>query len=322
MKNHHVSVLLNEVKQYLLTENSSLENVAIKSQIKIFDGTLGGGGYTKMILESSPNIKVVASDLDALAIDNFWEFTGLKPDLYSSKLQFIHSSFLDAISAQADFSLDGVVLDLGFSSNQMEFGGRGFAYSAADTSEPFDLRFDSSQGQSAFEMIRELKTSKELGNLIYNFSGESLARKIGDQLYAFVQSTTSQIVTVAQVLEVIKKAIPKKFYLKQNSILSRIWQALRIWVNDELGQLSAFLPIAFNKLKSGGRLVIVDFHSLEDKITTQWMRAMSKPISTDSFGVSKYQATLISKKGVEPTEAEVTENPRSRSAKLRCLEKI
>jgi len=323
MTNHHIPVLLSEVQQYLLTENPRFENQSTASAIKIFDGTLGGGGYTKMILEFRSNISVVTSDLDSLAIDNFWDFTGLDQTIFKSRLEFSHASFLDAIAAQGDFSLDGVVLDLGFSSNQMELGGRGFAYSTTDQNEPFDLRFDSTQGESAFEKIRHLQTSKELGNLIYNFSGETLARKIAEVVFSYIHSTPrDQIVTVGQILAIIKKAIPQKFFLKQNSILSRIWQALRIWVNDELGQLSAFLPVAFSKLRPSGRLVIVDFHSLEDKITTQWMRRVAEPISSDSFGEKKYQAKLITKKGIDPTVAEIEANPRSRSAKLRCLEKV
>ena len=323
MQNHHIPVLLNEVKKFLLTENQTINLVQKNEVINIFDGTLGGGGYTKMILDFDPKVVVDASDLDSLAIDNFWEFTSLDQSKYGPRVNFIHSSFLDAIKSQKDNSLNGVVLDLGFSSNQMELGGRGFAYSSKDKSEPFDLRFDASQGISVVGKIKLLSSAKELGNLIYNYSGESLARKIGNDLYDFIQTIQeSQEISVGQILEVITKSIPKKFFLKQNSILSRIWQALRIWVNDELGQLSAFLPIAFEKLKSGGRLVIVDFHSLEDKIVTHWMRQMADPIGENMYGEKKYSAKLITKKGVEPTEAEILENSRSRSSKLRCLEKI
>jgi 16S rRNA (cytosine1402-N4)-methyltransferase len=323
MQNHHIPVLLNEVKDYLLVQNTTLIKSQNPENINFFDGTLGGGGYTKMILDFDPNIVVTASDLDSLAIDNFWDFTGLQKENETNRVKFIHSSFLEAIENQEDNSFNGIVLDLGFSSNQMELGGRGFAYSTKDTAEPFDLRFDVSQGISVVEKIRLLKTSKELGNLIYNYSGESLARKIGTDLYDFIQiSEKNKNITVGEVLEVITKSIPKKFFLKQNSILSRIWQSLRIWVNDELDQLSAFLPVAFEKLKVGGRLVIVDFHSLEDKIVTHWMRQMADPIGENKFGEKKYQAKLITKKGVEPSEAEVLENPRCRSAKLRCLERI
>jgi len=320
--NYHIPVLLEEVKQYLLEENTIIKDYDISQTVKIFDGTLGGGGYSKMILDHKPNIHVIASDLDPMAIENFWDFTALKKEEYQNRISFLQMSFTEAISKQKDKSLTGIVVDLGFSSNQMEFGGRGFAYLGKDPNEPFDLRFDPTIGLPAFEKIKALKSSKELGNIIYNYSGEKLAKKVGDYLFDFVRSTPrNSTVSLEQALGAITSAIPKQFQHKQNSILSRIWQALRIWINDELNLLSEFLPVALDKLSPGGRLVVVDFHSLEDKIVTNWMRKLAEPIKVDQYGQKTFLTKLKTRRGIEPSLDEVTRNPRSRSATLRCLEK-
>ena len=323
LNNHHIPVLLNEVKQYLITENPLFVEGQDVESFTFFDGTLGGGGYTKMMLELDPRINIIATDLDNLAIQNFWDFTSMDKEKYDSKITFIQASFLDAIQSLPDKSLDGVVLDLGFSTNQMEIGSRGFAYLAKDQEEPFDLRFDETSGTPAYEIIKSLQSSKELGNIIFNYSGETLARKIAENLYNDIRQTPAKsVVTVAQALVAIRKGIPKQFLHKEYGILSRIWQALRIWINNELSILEQFLPMALKKLKSGGRLVVVDFHSLEDKIVTKWMRNMAEPISVNKFGEKTFLTKLKTRRGVEPTPEEVTTNPRSRSGTLRCLEKV
>ncbi|GAB4146619.1 MAG: 16S rRNA (cytosine(1402)-N(4))-methyltransferase RsmH [Patescibacteria group bacterium] len=317
MTNVHEPVMLNEVLFWLKCGDHSSSD-----KHSYFDGTLGGGGYTAAILAADSSSYVTASDLDPLAIQNFWTFTGLDSVQFSSRVNLINAGFSKAIETLENDSQIGIVLDLGFSSNQLESGERGFSYQSQFASDVFDLRYNKTTGLPAFEKIKALENAHQLGNIIYRNSGEALAQKIAGDVFELCKSKNKiEIVSVGEIVQAITNSVPAKFRNKTNSILSRFWQAIRIWVNNEFGELETFLPIAHTKLKKGGRLVIVSFHSLEDKLVTHWMRQVSEPESDPVYGNKTYYAKLLTKKAILPSPEEISRNPRSRSALLRCLEK-
>lgn len=310
-ENVHVPVMLDEVENYLFNEDFTAK--------KVFDGTFGGGGYTKSFLEKGA--QVWACDLDGTAIERFLGNSD------ENDLTLAESNYAEYITTFEDGFFDGIVLDLGFSSNQLAFSGRGFSYQNKE--EILDLRYDDTRGLPAWKKMAKLKDFKDLGKVLYEYSGEKLAGKISRSLFEFRYDLVlskkvkkGEGLTVGEVVDIIVEAIPKKFQNKTNAILSRIWQAMRIWVNNEFESIERFLPKAINKLKPGGRLCIVSFHSLEDKIITKFMRRVSKPITVDDYGNKEWDYELLTKKALKPSEDEVEANPRSRSAVLRVLRRV
>jgi 16S rRNA (cytosine1402-N4)-methyltransferase len=301
--NNHIPVLLEPV----MTHSSHLNKDS-----KIFDGTFGGAGYANFFLKLG--FQVYACDLDIDAI-NFYYSANPKQD----NLHLVNDNFSSYISTFPDNYFDVIVADLGYSSNQLDFGGRGFSY--LKNSEVFDLRYDTSESIPVYEKIRSLKDSTELGRIVYKYSGETFSNKISVNLYNFLKQESGVIFT-HQIVEIIENSIPKKFIHKKNAILSRVWQALRVWVNDEFTNLEEFLAISISKLEVEGLLMITSFNSLEDKIVTNFMRKVSKKIETDDFGnwVQNYQ--ILTKKAITPTKNELEGNIRSRSAMLRILKKL
>jgi 16S rRNA (cytosine1402-N4)-methyltransferase len=297
MKNSHIPVLLQEVSTAVLQNHKNPT---------VFDGTFGGGGYSKCFVENG--CMVHACDLDEEALIVFSH----------ENLKKIHSNFSYAITQFDDDFFDAVVLDLGFSSNQLDFSGRGFSYQQKD--EILDLRYDKNAGKSTLELLKNIDSTDTLGKIIYTFSGESLSKRIAQNIIDMLKTTPSPV--VVDFLSAIDSAIPKKLFHKRNAIYSRVWQSLRIWTNHEFDHLNLFLDSAVKKLKPNGILAIVCFHSLEDKIVTKFMRNMSKPIEIDDFGNKIQLYSMITKKPITPTENEVEINKRSRSATLRILKRI
>lgn len=302
-ENNHIPVLLSEVSKF----------IDLRENLNIFDGTLGGGGYTKKFLSSGH--RVYSSDLDKQALENFHKEIS-KTDL-SANFQSQQSNFAQYIDTFEDNYFDFIVLDLGFSSNQLSHSGRGFSYQNID--EILDLRYDTNISKPCWELLKSVKTVDNLGKIIYKYSGESLCFRIARSMLVKIEE--NELETVANLVDSVKKAIPLSLSRKQNAILSRVWQSLRIWVNAEFESLEVFLPRAVKKLKPGGRLAIVSFHSLEDKIVTKYMRYLAKPIDVDDFGNTVKNYNLLTAKPIVPVEKEILENPRSRSAILRVLEK-
>jgi 16S rRNA (cytosine1402-N4)-methyltransferase len=305
-KNAHIPVLLEPIVEII--KNNS------KSEVKIFDGTLGGGGYTQRFLELG--YIVHAGDLDTDAIESF---RTKNKDLYKDKLFLENGNFADLIGNFDDGYFDIIVLDLGFSSNQLEYSDRGFSYQKDD--ELLDLRYDPHSGLPCYKKLQKLKKPDDLWTVIYTNSGESMSRPIAKAVFDYVQLQNKPIYSVAEIREVIIQSIPKKFIKHKNAILSRVWQALRIWTNHEFDSLEKFLNITYKKLAIGGLLCIVSFHSLEDKIVTKFMRNLSKPIELDGYGNKAQYYKLLTPKPILPTEQEIEQNPRSRSAMLRVLKR-
>lgn len=288
-----------------------LGEIPESSTLRLFDGTLGGGGYTSRFLQQG--WQVFACDLDVAAIANFRATSQC-----AASCTLKQANFANYIQEFPDSFFDGIVLDLGFSSNQLAFGRRGFSYQS--TQDPFDLRYDTSSGQPVWQKILQLPNAYALQKILYGYSGETLSQPLASALYQLLQQKRSCL-TVAAVVAGLTGAIPARFRHRRNAILSRIWQALRIWTNSELESLKLFLNLAPSKLRPGGRLAIVCFHSLEDKIVTHTMRQLARPQVVDDFGNKLQTFQLLTRKAIVPSAAEVATNRRSRSARLRVLER-
>ena len=304
--NQHTPVLIDKILEFLPNK--------IEKNNRLFEGTLGGGGYTNKFIEKVDRLYVC--DLDQSAVDNFLNNldNGNK-----TRVEAKQSNFSEYIKSFEDNFFDFIVLDLGYSSNQLEFSNRGFSYQKKD--EVLDIRYDMSSGIPCWQKISKLKSADDLRRILYNYSGEPLAAKFATPLFEFITQNQKPS-TVEEVVEIIIENIPKKFRKQTNSILSRIWQALRIYTNQEFENLESFLETSTKKLKPNGLLLIVDFHSLEDKIVTKFMRNTAKPIEIDDFGNKQSYFKILTPKGVKPEDEEIDKNPRSRSATLRVLQKL
>ena len=303
-------------------------DINLKTKLKIFDGTLGGLGYfdfmANLCQEKGIELNYFGCDLDNEVIEKAHQIEK-DSEKKSVKLKVKQANFVDFIEEFPDEFFDGIVLDLGFSSNQLSSSGRGFSYQKLD--EVVDLRYDDSTKMACWQKLNLVKNPHELGNIIYRFSGEKLAQKISANILTFIENLRIETrqkhpeITVKALVDVISMSIPAIFRKKTNQILSRVWQALRIWTNNELEVLEAFLPIALKKLAPGGKLAIVSFHSLEDKIVASFMRDLSIPES-DEYGNKTQDFQLLTTRSVVAGETELAQNSRSRSALLRVLERL
>jgi 16S rRNA (cytosine1402-N4)-methyltransferase len=300
----HVSVLLNE----------TLDGLAIKPGGRYIDGTVGGGGHSEAILASAPDVEVLGLDADPTALER----AALRLLPFGSRVKLVNANFaqISSVARAHGFDhVDGVVLDLGLSSDQLGDPDRGFGFIAGG---PLDMRFDQTRGQSAADLINELDQD-ELADMIYRYGEEPASRKIARAIVA-----ARPIRTADQLADVIEKAVGRRGRIHPATLT---FQALRIAVNDELGALMSALPQATELLRSGGRLAVISFHSLEDRIVKEYLRSVSQehvPQPDDLPGQVHRTATLrvITRKPIVASEAEVLSNPRARSAKLRVAEKI
>ena len=318
----HVTVLFEEVIHWLKPVPRGL----------YIDGTLGYGGHTSGILAASnPDGRVLAFDRDADAIQaaqarlgglsNVRNTFGDQSDLLA-RVTFAHTSFAEMgrVAPSEDFSqVDGVVLDLGLSSMQLDSRSRGFAFRYE---APLDMRFDQRQVLTAAMLINNA-TTNELLEIFESYGEVRRARKM-----VRVVMENRPILTTKQLADVIARATPARERRKSKTHpATRIFQALRIAVNDELGALAQGLPSAIDLLKPGGRVAVISFHSLEDRYVKRLFRELAtecicppkQPICT-----CDHQATirLPRRKAIQPSKTEVENNPRSRSAKLRIAEKV
>ncbi len=285
----------------------------------IVDGTLGGGGHTQMILQQiGPNGRVLGLDADPAAIRRVQARLG--QEIEAGRLLTVHANFgelAQVATAQAFYPVDGILLDLGLSSFQLATAERGFAFSQDG---PLDMRFDPTQGISAAELVNSWDEG-ELADLLYRYGDEARSRRIARHLVAQRPFTTT-----TQLAQAVEIAVGGR---RGNRIhpATQSFQALRIAVNGELEQLERVLPQALSLLKPGGRLAVISFHSLEDRLVKQWLqqeaqRYMPDPASLYGGHDRTPTVQILSKKPLVATEAEQKRNPRSRSAKLRVAEKL
>jgi len=300
-----------------------LTHLALGPGDAVIDGTLGGGGHAAGLLQAiAPDGRLLGLDRDPEALARARE--RLAP--FGGRAVLVHSSFrdLECVAYRHHFlPADGVLLDLGLSSYQLSAPERGFSFMQDG---PLDMRFDPSQGLSAADLVNELPTA-ELADILYRYGEERQSRRIARAIVA-----ARPLETTRELAEVIAREVGgsgARRGRRRGRIhpATRSFQALRIAVNDELGALEAVLPQAVDLLRSGGRMVVISFHSLEDRMVKQFLRRQARdcvcppqqPVCT-----CQHQATLrlVTRRPVRPDETEVAHNPRARSARLRVAEKL
>ncbi|MBI4757623.1 MAG: 16S rRNA (cytosine(1402)-N(4))-methyltransferase RsmH [Chloroflexi bacterium] len=301
----HVPVLYEEV----------LEGLAVKPGGVYIDGTVGGGGHARGILErSAPESRLLGIDADPAAI----EASGENLKDFHNRITLLNDNFrrLEVIASEAGFaSVDGVLLDLGVSSWQLAEAKRGFSFLEDG---PLDMRFDPGGGVRASDLVNE-RSEQELADIFFTYGEERRSRKLAKTIVA-----ARPIYTTRQLAQVVERAVGKGGRIHP---ATRIFQALRIAVNQELEALKAVLPQAAKLLRPGGRLAIISFHSLEDRIVKRYMQRESKdclcPPNTPTC-ICGHRAILkiITRKVITPSADEIDRNPRSRSARLRIAEKL
>ncbi len=301
--------------------NQTLNSLKLRPGGVYLDGTLGGGGHTEAILQATePDGKVIGLDQDDEALAAASQ--RLKP--FGERFCPIRANFAEmeqVLAAEGIAGLDGV-LDIGVSSHQLDEPDRGFSYMQDG---PLDMRMDRRGGQTAADLVAELSES-ELANLIYRYGEEKFSRRIARRIVE--QRAQTPIESTKQLAELISAAIPAAQRRKEKQHpAKRTFQALRIAVNDELGVLERGLVAAFASLKSGGRLSVITFHSLEDRIVKNYFAGLAKGCECPpEFPVcvcgKQPQALLITRRPQTATEDELQSNPRARSAKLRTVEKL
>ena len=302
----HQPVLYQEILNVIAPESGGV----------YLDGTLGAGGHAEGILKASaPRGRLLGLDLDpeALAIARQRLFD------FQERATLIKASYLSATDVLAEIGwgkVDGIILDLGVSSMQIDRPGRGFSFQENGF---LDMRFNQDRGQTAADLVNTL-SEEELANLIYQYGEERFSRRIARAIVAARPVDTTQ-----ELAALIEKAVPG--YESHIHPATRTFQALRIATNKELETLSAALPRLIDCLAPGGRIAIISFHSLEDRIVKQFFRRESQdcicppeqPICTCGHTAI---LKVVTKKPVRASAQEINQNPRSRSAKLRVAEKL
>lgn len=306
----HVPVLFDEV----------MEALAVKPDGTYVDGTTGGGGHSSGICErlsAKGHLVAVDRDTEALAAAE----KRLEP--YGCRKTFVHANYSDteAIKAAAGGKVQGILLDLGVSSYQLDNPERGFSYM---NDAPLDMRMDASDRLTAYEVVNGY-SEEDLARIIKDYGEERWARRIAE--FIVRERKSAPVRSTDRLTEIIKAAIPAKARRTGPHPAKRTFQAIRIEVNDELGHLREAVEKLPDLLESGGRIAIITFHSLEDRIVkTEFERRLDPCTCPKEFPVcvcgKKADVKRVTKKPVVPTETETAENPRARSAKLRVLEKL
>lgn len=281
------------------------------------DGTLGAGGHAEALLEASdPDGRLLGLDQDPTAL----QLARARLARFGERADLVHANFrtLRAVATTHNFNaIDGILLDLGLSSMQIDTAERGFAFSQ---DAALDMRMDPTAATNAADLINGL-SERELADLIYIYGEEPASRRIARALVA-----ARPIHTTGDLARIVARVAGGKGHWRIHPA-TRTFQALRIAVNDELGALKASLPQAVSLLRPGGRLAVISFHSLEDRIVKQFMRdesqdcicPPSQPVCTCGHTAT---VTLVTRKPVMADEAEIRLNPRARSARLRVAERL
>jgi 16S rRNA (cytosine1402-N4)-methyltransferase len=289
----HVPVLVEEVMTFLRCEPGRT----------YVDATLGGGGHASEILKrSSPDGALIGMEWDEDALSEARHM--LMP--FGDRVKILRENFIhlpDLVKAE---SIDGILLDLGLSSIQLEKGERGFSFKGEG---PLDMRMDERTDESAADLVNHL-SSEELEYILYHYGEERWAKRIARAIVE--EREREPIETTQRLSKIIYRAIPRRFHSRRIDPATRTFQALRIRVNDELGNLRKILEGGWKVLRKGGRMCVISFHSIEDRLVKEAFRRLEK----------EGEIRVLTRKPVTPSEEERRENPRSRSAKLRCAERI
>ena len=307
---HHVSVLLEEC----------IEGLNIRPDGIYVDGTLGGAGHSSRIAAELTTGRLIGIDRDPVAL----KAAGERLALYSDRVTLVHSNFCEIAKVLDDLGIDavdGILLDLGVSSPQLDDGSRGFSYM---TDARLDMRMDSGDALTA-ETIVNTWSNEELRRILFDYGEERYAPQIAAAICR--RREQQPIQTTLELVDVIRSAMPAQALREKQHPAKRSFQAIRIAVNDELGAVRKVMDAAIPRLKQGGRLAIITFHSLEDRIVKNGMSEAAKGCTCPpSFPVcvcgKKPQVKLITRKPVVSRDEELEFNPRARSAKLRICEKM
>ncbi len=298
MNTIHRSVLLNEV----------IEGLNLSDRSVVIDGTFGGGGHSREICKRFPGTKVIAIDQDA----NAWDKAKSKFQDLDCDVVFQNANFRD-LDKFTNHHVDAVILDLGLSSDQLDNSGRGFSFLK---NEPLlmtmkNLRKEnlSPEDITALDIVNTW-SEESLGTIIYGYGEERFARRIAKGIVEARKKT--KIKTTFDLVNIINQSVPTTYKRGKLHFATRTFQALRIATNDELGALKEGITKGFEVLKTDGRMAVISFHSLEDRIVKNFYRDKQK----------EGKAILVNKKPIIPSKQELKENNRSRSAKLRIISRL
>lgn len=306
----HISVLLNEC----------IENLNIKPDGIYVDGTLGLGGHSEQILKRLKSGRLIGIDRDESAIKR----TGERLKSYADKMTLVHGNFCDVsdiLDELGIYSVDGMLFDLGVSSPQLDESERGFSYM---NDAPLDMRMDNIGALTAWNVVNEWPET-ELIRILRDYGEERYARRIAQRIAE--KREDKPIDTTLELVDIIRSAMPAAALREKQHPAKRSFQAIRIAVNDELGAVEEMMRTAPDKLRPGGRLCVISFHSLEDRIVKTAIAARENgctcpreaPICTCGFVQTLRN---VHRKPIVPCEDELNNNPRSRSAKLRVAERV
>lgn len=291
----HQPVMTREVLAFLAPEKGGV----------FVDCTVGLGGHTRAMLEAGAT-RVIGLDRDPAALAAAAQALGA----FRDRVELVHSDYR-AIESVLDErgirTIDGALADMGMSSFQLDAEGRGFSFQRED---PLDMRMDTTAGATAADLLNDASET-EIADAIYRFGEERFSRRIARSIVQMRQS--APIRTTGQLATIVRHAIPRRGFTRIDPA-TRTFQALRIWVNRELEGLDDFLAAAARRLTTGARMVVMTFHSLEDRIVKHTLRALARR--------DEARIHVLTKKPVLPQPDEVESNPRARSAKLRVAERV
>jgi len=306
----HVSVLLTE----------AVVGLAIKSGGTYVDATLGGGGHSFEIASRlSGSGALIGIDRDQEAL----KAAGERLSAFSN-VTYVHSNYTEiktVLSNEGISSIDGALIDLGVSSYQLDCAERGFSYME---DAPLDMRMDKSEPFSAYDVVNTYSKEK-LTEIFYNYGEERYSKRVAELICD--RRKTAPVSTTLELVDIIKRAIPEKLRQKGSHPAKRVFQAIRIEVNDELKPLKLALADFFDSLSYGGRLCVITFHSLEDRIVKQTFASFASGCTCPKdFPIcvcgNKPRGKVITTKPILPSDEELANNKRSKSAKLRIIEKL
>jgi len=307
---YHVSVLLEEC----------IDGLNIKPDGIYVDGTLGGAGHSSQIVKRLTTGRLIGIDRDPVAL----KAAGERLATYGDRVTLVHSNFCEIAQVLKDLNIDGVdgiLLDLGVSSPQLDDAERGFSYM---NDAPLDMRMNGEDALSAYEVVNTW-SYEELRRILFDYGEERYAPRIADAICR--RREEKPIRTTLELVDIIRSAMPAAALREKQHPAKRSFQAIRIAVNDELGSVETVMKDAIPCLNPGGRLAIITFHSLEDRIVKNGMAEAAKGCTCPpSFPVcvcgKKPKVKLISRKPIVSGDEELERNPRARSAKLRICEKL
>jgi 16S rRNA (cytosine1402-N4)-methyltransferase len=291
----HVPVLAEETLHYLRPERGGL----------FVDCTVGLGGHARLLLERGAT-RLIGLDRDASALAHARQVLAE----WGDRVELVHADYRELDEVLTRFgirSTNGTLADLGVSSMQLDAPGRGFSF---QRDEPLDMRMDAASGETAAALLAR-STEREIADAIFHYGEERFSRRIARAIVG--ARAAEPIDTTGRLAAIVRRAIPRRGYSRIDPA-TRTFQALRIWVNRELDGLDRFVDSAVRRLQAGARIVVISFHSLEDRIIKHTLRALER---AGEIGLQ-----VLTKRPIVPSDEEVQRNPRARSAKLRAAERI